>query len=118
MCLAAVYYKNSEGIIYHEGLLYFAAKKTQTLLILDLEKMTYVTERTGAQFTGKGSFNAQPDQIVLGNYKRWIYFSEDGGGSPGVYVRNKDGTYHTIFEGIEGGVYDGDETGKCFVYSR
>lgn len=107
---AAIYYKNAEGIIYHEGLLYFAAKKTQTLFMLDLQSMTYESEMTGLQFEGKGSFNAQPDQIVLGSYKRWIYFSEDGGSTPGVYVRDMDGMYHTIFEGIDGGAYDGDET--------
>ena len=79
-------------------------------MILDLQKMTYVTERTGSNFGGKGSFNAQPDQIILENYKRWIYFSEDGGSTPGVYVRDKAGTYRTLFEGIAGGRYDGDET--------
>lgn len=73
---AATYYRNAEGIVYHEGLLYFTAKKTHTLFILDLQNLTYESEYTGAMFTGKGSFNAQPDQIFLGNYKRWIYFSE------------------------------------------
>lgn len=108
---AAQYYMNSEGIVYHEGLLYFAAKMKQTLFILDLHAMTYESERTGIQFAGKGSFNAQPDQITLvDSYKRWIYFSEDGGSTPGVYVREKDGTYRTIFEGIDGGAYNGDET--------
>ena len=107
---AAQYYMNSEGIVYHEGLLYFAAKRAQKLFILDLQNMTYKSERTGLQFEGKGSFNAQPDQIVLESYKKWIYFTEDGGSTPGVYVRDKEGTYHTIFEGINGGLYDGDET--------
>ena len=107
---AELYYGNAEGIIYHEGLLYFAAKKIRTLLILDLENMTYETEITGAQLEGKGTFNAQPDQIVFENYKRWIYFSEDGGSAPGVYVRDFEGTYRTVFEGISGGRYDGDET--------
>ena len=73
---AATYYRNAEGIIYHEGLLYFTAKKTHTLFILDLQTMTYQSEYTGALFHGQGSFNAQPDQIFLGNYKRWIYFTE------------------------------------------
>jgi len=107
---AATYYRNAEGVIYHEGLLYFTAKKTRTLFILNLEKMTYESEKTGLQFSGKGSFNAQPDQIVLGNYKRWIYFTEDGGTTPGVYVRDLDGTYYTIFEAIEGSVYSGDDS--------
>ncbi|KAL7531002.1 hypothetical protein ACHAXR_003797, partial [Thalassiosira sp. AJA248-18] len=66
---AATYYRNAEGITYHEGILYFTAKKTKTLFILDLQNMTYESEVTGGQFVGKGSFNAQPDQIFLGNYK-------------------------------------------------
>lgn len=107
---ANAYYRNSEGIVYHEGLLYFAAKKTQTLLILNLTDGTYEKEFTGRQFEGRGSFNAQPDQIILTNYKRWIYFTEDGGTTPGVYVRDKSGTYRTVFEGIDGGLYSGDET--------
>lgn len=104
---ASAYYRNSEGVSYHDGKLYFAAKKTHTLFILDLQKMTYEAEYTGALFTGQGSFNAQPDQLFLGNYKRWIYFTEDGGNSPGVYVRDADGTYSTIFEAVEGGMYGG-----------
>ncbi|KAL7535205.1 hypothetical protein ACHAXR_006337, partial [Thalassiosira sp. AJA248-18] len=107
---AATYYRNAEGISYHEGILYFTAKETKTLFILDLQNMTYESELTGGQFAGKGSFNAQPDQIFLGNYKRWIYFAEDGGNgdtTPGVYVRDMNGTYHTIFEAID---RNGDET--------
>ena len=98
--------------MFHDGKVYFAAKKIRTLLILDLENMTYETELTGAQFEGKGTFNAQPDQIVCQDTtcKKWIYFSEDGGTTPGVYVRDMAGTYRTVFEGIAGGLYDGDET--------
>lgn len=106
---AVTYYRNAEGVIYHEGLLYFVAKKTRTLFILNLTTMTYESERTGDQFSGKGSFNAQPDQVVLAgeNFKRWIYFTEDGGSTPGVYVRDVKGTYYTIFEAMEGSSYSG-----------
>ena len=31
--------------------------------------MTHEKEQTRSQFEGKGGFNAQPDQNVLGNYK-------------------------------------------------
>ena len=75
--------------MYRDGLLYFAAKETATLFILDLENMTYEKEQTGSQFEGKGDLNAQPYQIVLGNYKEWIYFTEEGGDTPGVYLRQK-----------------------------
>ena len=86
---AASFYRNSEGIVYRDGLLYFAAKETATLFILDLENMPYEKEQTGSQFEGKGDLNAQPYQIVLGNYEEWIYFTEEGGDTPGVYLRQK-----------------------------
>ena len=115
---AASYYRNAEGIVYHEGLLHFTAKETQTLFILDLENMTYEKEQTGSQFEGKGGFNAQPDQIVLGNYKEWIYFTEDGGDTPGVYVRSRDGAYRTLFEGISGAYVDDETVGIALSPDR
>ena len=36
-------------------------------------------------------------------------YTKDGGTTPGVYVRDTSGKYHTIFEAIEGGIYSGDE---------
>ena len=36
---ASKYYRNSEGISYHEGKLYFMAKKDHKLIILDLDNM-------------------------------------------------------------------------------
>ena len=62
LCSAAQYFGNAEGIVFHDGKVYFMVKKIRTLLILDLELMTYETELTGAQFEGKGTFNAQPYQ--------------------------------------------------------
>ncbi|KAL7525950.1 hypothetical protein ACHAXR_001234, partial [Thalassiosira sp. AJA248-18] len=32
----------------------------------------------------------------------------DGGTTPGVYVRDTNGMYHTIFEAIDGGIYSGN----------
>jgi hypothetical protein len=115
---AASYYGNSEGIVYHEGLLYFVAKTSSTLFILDLQYMTYDAEQTGSQFEGMGGFNAQPDQIVLGNYKEWIYFTEDGGDRPGVYVRSSDGTYQTIFEAVDGAYVDDETVGVALSPDR
>lgn len=73
--------------------------------------MTYEQEQTGGpNLTGRGSFNAQPDQIVFGAKKRYLYFTEDGGSSPGVFVRDPgSGWYHTVFQGIPGR-FDDDET--------
>jgi len=108
---AARYYRNSEGIQYHEGRLYFMAKKDRKMIILDLDEMTYETEITGKKFYGEGSFGAQPDQNVFGPTRKYIYFTEDGGSSPGVYARfGEEGTFFTMFQAISGGVWDGDET--------
>lgn len=108
---ASRYYPNAEGISYHDGILYFVSKEVKALFILDLNNLTYKRETTGGtNLSGRGSFNAQPDQIVFGANKRYLYFTEDGGSSPGVFVRDQDGTYYTIFQGIPGGRYDGDET--------
>mmetsp|Transcript_20351 Transcript_20351/g.41910 ORF Transcript_20351/g.41910 Transcript_20351/m.41910 type:complete len:544 (-) Transcript_20351:142-1773(-) len=95
------YFAGAEGISYRDGTLYFIAKVSQLLYSLDLDSMTYEVERTG--------FPAQPDQIALGKYGRYIYFCEDGG-TPGVYARDVDGSYETVFSAIRGGCYDGDET--------
>ena len=117
---AGLYYRNSEGIVYHEGLLYFVAKASLALVILDLQNMAYNAEQTGSQFEGKGGFNAQPDQIVLGlgNYKEWIYFMEDGGDNPGVYVRSRDGTYQTIFKAVDGAYVDDETVGVALSPDR
>jgi len=117
---AASYYRNSEGIVYHKGLLYFVAKESSTLFILDLQSMTYNdAEQTGSQFEGQGGFNAQPDQIVLGNlFKEWIYFMEDDGDRPEVYVRGRDGTYQTIFEAVDGAYADNNMVGVALSPDR
>ena len=104
------YYPNAEGISYYDGYLYFVSKVNQMLFILDLDNMTYKRETTGGpNLSGRGSFNAQPDQIVFGEKKRYMYFTEDGGSTPGVFVRDGDGTYYTVFQAISD-EYDGDET--------
>jgi len=109
---AEEYYPNSEGISFHEeeGKLYFMAKTTKTMIILDLDNLTYKSETTGKKFYGDGSFSAQPDQSIFGPRRRHMYFTEDGGSSPGVYARlGSTGTYYTMFQGISK-EYDGDET--------
>ena len=118
------YYPNSEGISYFDGMLYFVSKEMQTLYTLDLAQMTYQREGTGgSHLLGRGSFNAQPDQIFIASGvgeagKRYQYFTEDGGSSPGLFARDGDGSYYTVFQGIEG-VYEEDETvGVAFTRDR
>ncbi len=108
---AYAYYQNSEGISFYNGKLYFTAKSTQKMFALDLESLTYKLETTGLNFQGKGSFNANPDQVITGN-KRFLYLTESGGKNPGVYCRDMNtGKYMTIFEAIDGdGRYLNDET--------
>ncbi|KAL7451013.1 hypothetical protein ACHAWC_004317 [Mediolabrus comicus] len=109
---ASTYYPNAEGIIYHNSTLYFVAKVTRTLFILDFNSMTYKSERTGSTWVGQGSFNAQPDQIIESDLdtRKYIYFTQDGGNAPGVHVRDREGKYYTMVRGIPGGRYSGDET--------
>lgn len=109
---AANHYPNAEGIIYHNSTLYFVAKVSRTLFILDLEDMTYTSERTGSSFVGQGSFNSQPDQIIESDLdtRKYVYFTEDGGNKPGIHVRDRDGNYYTMLRGVPDGRYKGDET--------
>ena len=100
---AAQYYRSSEGISYHEGKLYFMAKKDLKLLILDLDDLKYETETTGKKFYGEGSFGSQPDQNMIGPTRKYIYFCEDGGRTPGVYARyGNDGRTLQSFKRLSG----------------
>lgn len=107
---AGRYFQNSEGIQVHERKLFFMAKVSRQLYILDLDNNTYEVETTGKKFYGEGSFGDQPDQGLIGSTHKWIYFTEDGGRNPGVYARyGSDGSYYTVFQGIDGR-YANDET--------
>ena len=97
---------------------------------------TYESEHTGMKFYGEGSFadevsdsvcrslfvpsvsfltcsktlNAQPDQIMHGPTRKYIYYTEDGGNHCGIHARYSDsGTYLTLFQAMNGH-YDDDET--------
>jgi hypothetical protein len=73
--------------------------------------MTYTRENTGKDLSGKGFFDAEPDQIIFGRKNKNIYFTEDGGSSPGVFVRDvESGGYRCMFQAIPGGKFEGDET--------
>ena len=91
---------------------------------LDLDKMTYTTSSTTGGIVGDGEFRHQPDQIVRNNgsgaksTSPWLYFTEDGGKTPGVYAVDTEtsssgdelGTKkYSIFEAY-GEQYFGDET--------
>ncbi|KAK1732522.1 DUF839 domain-containing protein [Skeletonema marinoi] len=111
---ASKHYPNSEGIAYHNSTLYFVSKTIKTIFMLDLTEMTYTSERTGSNFQGQGSFNAQPDQIIKSVHdhddRKYIYFTEEGNTAPGAHARDGEGTYYTLFRAIPGGRFSGDET--------
>ena len=106
------HYPGLEGIQYLDGKLYFMAKTNHHLFILDLKEMTYKVEETGLKFYGEGAFADQPDQNIFGPSRRWMYLTEDGGRTPGVYARQccESETYYTIFQGTSDGRHRGDET--------
>lgn len=115
---AYTHYQNSEGISFFNGKLYFTAKSTQKLFVLDLESFSYQLETTGLNFDGKGSFNALPDQVIKGT-KRFLYFTESGGKTPGVYARDlHTGNYMTIFEASEKEYLDDETVGIAFSPDR
>eukprot|EP00986_Skeletonema_menzelii_P013151 scaffold7491_cov142-Skeletonema_menzelii.AAC.2 len=112
------YYQNSEGISFDNGRLYFTAKSTQKLFVLDLKSLTYELETTGLNFSGKGSFNAAPDQVIKGA-KRFLYFTESGGKTPGVYVRDMiTGKYMTMFEAGDERYLNDETVGIAFSPTR
>ena len=47
--------------------------------------------------------------MLRGAKQKYIYFCEDMGENPGIYARTDDGTYFTLFQGIDGRYAD-DET--------
>lgn len=105
------YFPNLEGIHFDNGLLYFVSKKLNLLYILDLAEGTYTTSTTKfGIMLGGGEFNHSPDQIVSGHVGDYLYFTEDGGGSPGVYAMHKStGKRFSMFEGYSD-MYKNDET--------
>lgn len=104
---ADMYFRNLEGCVFHDGILYLAAKRESELFRLDLDQGTYTSQSTtSANIVGGGKFTDRPDQITERN--GLLYMTEDGGKTPGVYVY--DGTrFRTLIEAIDDR-FNGDET--------
>ena len=100
------HYPNVEGINYHDGMLYFVSKKTMKLYVLDLDKKTYVSSSTNDYVLYSGVFKNGPDQLVRNG--KFLYFTEDGGKTPGVYSIDEEGNSYSIFEAYD--EYFQDET--------
>jgi sugar lactone lactonase YvrE len=101
------YHANAEGILVHDGMLYFTAKLDKLLFIVDLRAKVYESIST----ISKG-FEAQPDQIlrIAGDDSDSIYFAEDGGYDPGLHVRTKSGQFYTVLHADKDEFENVDET--------
>jgi hypothetical protein len=110
------YYRNVEGIHYHNTYLYFISKILKTLYILNLDTLTYTTSVLKSDYitnNGGGTFHNEPDQLLShGNY---IYFTEDGGSTVGVYaIHITTGQRYTVFEAYDGQHKNDEVTGLAF----
>ena len=113
----ARYCPNLEGIDFDDtnGLLYFVSKKRSTLYVLDLLAKTYTSSSTvSGILSGGGEWNHSPDQIVNGKGD-YLYFTEDGGKTVGVYVIHKTtGKRYTMFEAYTDRYKYDETTGIAF----
>ena len=91
------------------GIMRFVSKKTYKLYTLDLDRGMYTTMWTNNTLVGDGKFENSPDQIVRNNGGDFLYFTEDGGSTPGVYAMDTNGSMYAIFEAYSD-MYKGDET--------
>ena len=103
------HYPNLEGIDYDDGKLYFVSKRLSKLFVLDLDNGSYTSSSTSDYSLYSGEFNHSPDQLVRNNNGKFLYFTEDGGKTPGVYAIDAEGKPYTIFEAYDE-KYSGDET--------
>ena len=110
---AADNFPNTEGIECDNGVLFFVTKKLRLMYVLNLSLGVYTAQPTS---TG-GDFNGEPDQIqrVYRTDGELLFFTEDGGTSPGIYARTRLGTdFVTILESSQFINKDQDTTGLTF----
>jgi len=116
---AELNYQNLEGIDHYDGTLYLISKKQREVISLNLDNFTY--EKSS---TINGTFNEQPDQILHvlsdseenSNSSNMIYFVEDGGCMPGLFVRDMNHEhYFPLLEKVPQKYLPSDEvTGLAF----
>ena len=108
---AEMFYQNSEGIVERDGNILFVSKVQKELITLNLKDNTYAVESTDVDvLEGGGSFHGQPDYLISSDQApgNLLFFSEDGGNTPGIYVYDGQ-KYYTLLE-ARGEQYQGDET--------
>lgn len=109
---AEQYYHNVEGISFHNGILSFVSKAQKEIFNLKLDAGTYTSDTTQrGLLTGGGNFEAQPDQLI--RVGEMLYFTEDGGSSPGIFA--SDGfEYFTVFLANDKKFANDETTGLAF----
>lgn len=107
------WYPNVEGVSFKNGMLYFVSKKTYTLYKLDLDKGTYSTSVTNDEVLGDGEFRHSPDQLIR-NDGEFLYLTEDGGKTPGVYAVDSSGEKYAIIEAYASQYFGDETTGLAF----
>jgi Bacterial protein of unknown function (DUF839) len=103
---AKKYYPNTEGIDFHDGILFFVCKGIKMLFELDLDTMQYTRHSTQS-----GVFDGEPDQlkrILTTGGEELLFFTEDGGELAGIHARDETGLFFTILESEE---YSDETTG-------
>jgi hypothetical protein len=104
------HFPNSEGIDRRKNLLYFISKKTRKMITLNLDRMTYSKQEAGQK---NEMFQNGPDNIhAVGD--SLLYFTEDGGNNPGLFVSDASGSYHTLFMADHPKYRDDETTGVAF----
>ena len=93
------------------GRVHFVAKKERKTVVIDLEALAYETRIGGKRFLEGGViWEPARDGDPFGPERKYVCFRKDGGRTPVAYARHgDDGTFSTIFQGIDG-VYDDDKT--------
>mmetsp|Transcript_25104 Transcript_25104/g.30909 ORF Transcript_25104/g.30909 Transcript_25104/m.30909 type:complete len:690 (+) Transcript_25104:87-2156(+) len=93
------YYRYTEGIDIRNGFLYFTAKVTKSLYILDLDNLTYEKSSTVS-----GAFDGQPDQVkrILDEdpAAEMLYFCEEASSDNGIHARDSEGNFFTIIDSV------------------
>ena len=109
---AEQHYQNVEGISFHNGVLSFVSKLQREIFMLNLDAGTYTVDTTQrGLLTGGGNFKGQPDQLI--QVGEMLYFTEDGGSSPGIFA--SDGIeYFTVFSAIDKKFANDETSGLAF----
>eukprot|EP00978_Attheya_sp_CCMP212_P020161 scaffold57308_cov55-Attheya_sp.AAC.2 len=108
---AKTHFPNCEGIDRRDNILYFVSKLMKQLYTLDLESMKYKIQSTKKS---NSIFGNGPDNLHAMGNSDLLYFTEDGGRTPGLFVRDLFGKYHTLFYAYAEQYDDDETTGVAF----